>query len=222
MPDPRLMCGVEVQSKYEQFEAAEGCLTPTFELLFFASRAMDVIGTAATLYRKRGMNAMLFHLTEDHIGAINEQEPAETNAGGTTFTSEQELHELAKEWPMKRLVAIWNHLPGVQAVTRFTDRKTAITRIWRAIQPQTEVDSTTARPRHKTAPHPPMFRAGSKAAQVYTLLSRPEGATLNEIRHQTGWQAHTVRGFISRNLSKQSRKVRSFERDGERVYRLKM
>ena len=52
MPDPRLMCGVEVQSKYEQFESAEGCLTPTFELLFFASRAMDVIGTAATLYRK--------------------------------------------------------------------------------------------------------------------------------------------------------------------------
>jgi hypothetical protein len=31
-----------------------------------------------------------------------------------------------------------------------------------------------------------------------------------------------LRGFISRNLSKQSRKVRSFERDGERVYRVKL
>jgi hypothetical protein len=51
-------------------------------------------------------------------------------------------------------------------------------------------------------------------------LSRPEGATLNQIRSATGWQAHTVRGFISRNLSKQGRKVRSFE--GERVYRLKL
>ena len=50
----------------------------------------------------------------------------------------------------------------------------------------------------------------------------PEGATLKEIRSQTGWQAHTVRGFISRNLSKPSRKVRSFERDGERVYRVKL
>jgi Protein of unknown function (DUF3489) len=165
---------------------------------------------------------MLFHLTtEDYIRAINEQEPAETNAGGTTFTSEQELHELAKEWPMKRLVAIWNHLPGVQAVTRFTDRKTAITRIWRAIQPQTEADRPSAR-RTSKAPHRPVFREGSKAAQVLTLLCRPEGATLKEIRSQTGWQVHTVRGFISRNLSKQSRKVRSFERDGERVYRLKM
>ena len=165
---------------------------------------------------------MLFHLTtDDHIGIINEQGPAETNAGGSTFTSEQDLQELATEWPMKRLVEIWNHLPGVHAVARFTDRKTAVARIWRAIQPQTEADRPSTRRASKTQ-HRPVFREGSKAAQVLTLLCRPEGATLNEIRTQTGWQAHTVRGFISRNLSKQSRKVRSFERDGERVYRLKM
>jgi hypothetical protein len=67
-----------------------------------------------------------------------------------------------------------------------------------------------------------VFREGSKAAQVCSLLSRPQGATLNELRQQTGWQAHTVRGFLSRNLSKQGRNLRSFERDGERVYRLKL
>ena len=164
---------------------------------------------------------MLFYVnTDDHIRIINEQGPAETDAGGT-FASEQELHEVAKEWPMKRLVEIWNHLPGVHAVVRFTDRKTAIRRIWRAIQPQTEADRPRAR-RTSKAENQRAFREGSKAAQVYTLLLRPEGATLNEIGNQTGWQAHTVRGFISRNLPKQSRKVRSFERDGERVYRLKM
>src|SRR5205823_8906887 len=101
------------------------------------------------------------------------------------------------------------------------DRKTAITRIWRAVQAQTEASRTPAR-RASKPQHQPMCREGSKAAQVYMLLSRPEGATLNEIRNQTGWQAHTVRGFISRNLSKQSRKLRSFERDGERVYRVKV
>ena len=74
----------------------------------------------------------------------------------------------------------------------------------------------------KQKQHQPLFREGSKAAQVSTLLCRPEGATLNEIRSQTEWQTHTVRGFISRNLSKRSRKVRSFERDGERVYRVKL
>jgi hypothetical protein len=29
---------------------------------------------------------------------------------------------------MKRLIAIWNQLPAVDAVTRFTDRKTAVRR----------------------------------------------------------------------------------------------
>ena len=165
---------------------------------------------------------MLFHVTtEDDIRGIGEQGPGEMEAGDSTFASEQQLHQLAKEWPMKRLVAIWNRLPGVQAVARFTDRKTAITRMWRAIQFTTEADRTTARRRPSKAQHQPVFREGSKAAQVFTLLCRPEGATLDEIRSQTGWQAHTVRGFISRSLSKQSRKVRSFERDGERVYRLK-
>ena len=165
---------------------------------------------------------MLFHLTtDDHVRIINEQGPAETDTAGSTFASEQELSELAKEWPTKRLVAIWNRLPGVHAVARFTDRKTAIARIWRALQPQTEAHRPSARHTSK-AQHEPLFREGSKAAQVLTLLCRPEGATLNEIRKQTGWQAHTVRGFISRNLSKQSRKVRSFERGGERVYRMKV
>jgi Protein of unknown function (DUF3489) len=182
---------------------------------------MDVIGRAATLYRKRGFQAMLFHVTtEDDIRVIDEQGAGDME-GGSIFASEQELQNLATEWPMKRLVAIWSHVPGVQPVTRFTDRKTAVARVWRAIQPQTEADRPSAR-RASKAQHRPAFREGSKAAQLLTLLCRPEGATLKEIRNQTGWQAHTVRGFISRNLSKQSRKVRSFERDGERVYRLKM
>ena len=181
---------------------------------------MDVIGTAATLYRKWEFQTMLFHLTaEDDIRIIEEDAPEGADAS-STFASEQDLQQLAKEWPMKRLVAIWNRLPAVEAVARFTDRKTALRRIWRAVQPQAEASRTPAR-RASKPQHQPAFREGSKAAQVLTLLCRPEGATLNEIRKETGWQAHTVRGFISRNLSKQSPKVRSFERDGERAYRVK-
>ena len=38
----------------------------------------------------------------------------------------------------------------------------------------------------------------------------------------TGWQAHTVRGFVSGHLKKKlGLKVRSFKRDGERVYAIK-
>src|SRR5438046_3179065 len=168
------------------------------------------------------IETMLFYVTpEDHIRTSDEQRRTETDNGGSSFAREQEMQELASQWPMKRLVEIWNRLPGVEPVARFTDRKTAIGRIWRELQPRTEQPSKTTRRASQTRRRP-VFREGSKAAQVCTLLSRPQGATLNEIRSETGWQAHTVRGFISRNLSKQGRKVRSFEREGERVYRLKL
>src|SRR3954466_6202313 len=61
----------------------------------------------------------------------------------------------------------------------------------------------------------------SKAAQVYALLGRPEGATRREIEQLTGWQRHSVRGFLSAGVRKQGYKLRLFLRAGERVYRLK-
>ena len=40
-------------------------------------------------------------------------------------------------------------------------------------------------------------RDGSKAARVLDLLKRPHGVTLKELMKATGWQAHSVRGFLS-------------------------
>ena len=50
------------------------------------------------------------------------------------FTSQSELAELAADWPANRLVEIWNGIPGLTAVTKFTNRKVATERIWKAIQ----------------------------------------------------------------------------------------
>ena len=61
----------------------------------------------------------------------------------------------------------------------------------------------------------------TKAATVIALLQEPNGATLKAIMAATGWQSHSVRGFISAQLLKKRKlKVKSFKRDGERVYKI--
>jgi Protein of unknown function (DUF3489) len=130
-------------------------------------------------------------------------------------TSFEEWRTLAGAWPLKRLVALWNDLPGVLPVQKFTNREIALERIWRFLHPP---EQTTPR---KAAEQKNPFREGSKAAQVYALLGRPEGATRREIEQLTGWQRHSVRGFLSAGVRKQGYKLRLFLRAGERVYRLK-
>jgi hypothetical protein len=64
-------------------------------------------------------------------------------------------------------------------------------------------------------------REGSKMAQAIALLSRKNGATLNELAERFAWKIWTVRGFIAGSLKKAGYKVESFKSDkGERTYRI--
>jgi NAD-dependent oxidoreductase involved in siderophore biosynthesis len=74
--------------------------------------------------------------SEYKISARDSRADAEQNAvpSAAQFSSIDELAQLAHEWPLARLVAVWNGLPGLTPVSKFTDRKTAITRIWKALQ----------------------------------------------------------------------------------------
>ena len=54
--------------------------------------------------------------------------------GTEAFTNQEEFAALADKWAGGRLVEIWNSLPGVQPVERFTSRRVAVGRIWKAIQ----------------------------------------------------------------------------------------
>jgi hypothetical protein len=66
-------------------------------------------------------------------------------------------------------------------------------------------------------------RDGSKAAKILDLLKQADGATLKDLMKATGWQAHSVRGFISGTLGKKmGLKVASTKaEDGERSYSIK-
>jgi hypothetical protein len=65
-------------------------------------------------------------------------------------------------------------------------------------------------------------RRGSKTAKILDLLKRSSGASLKELTKATGWQPHSVRGFLSGSLKKKMRlRVDSFQRDDqERAYRI--
>jgi hypothetical protein len=63
-------------------------------------------------------------------------------------------------------------------------------------------------------------REGSKTAKVLELLRRPGGITNKELMKATGWQPHSVRGFLSGTVGKKMKLavVSTKGEDGERTY----
>jgi Protein of unknown function (DUF3489) len=230
---------------------------------------MDVITATEAAERRLNMthftiqretNKITIHGSEENIQVVPDSEP---------FTTAKEFIELAGNWPTARLIQIWNGLPGVALVKKFTDRRTAVTRIWNAIEnlketvagertlgpeaepvpssEEVEVDlaapelqsNVTEQPPHvmpaevpaneKTleSQEPPAGERkvtgipdGSKTATVANLMKREYGVTLKDLMDATGWQAHSVRGFISGTLIKRMglAVVSSKVGNGERTY----
>ena len=177
---------------------------------------------------------MIFTINaENNISAFATAKDVENPEATQQFKSAKELGKLAIDWPTERLIEIWNSLPGVQPVKKFRSRETAISRIWTAIQglgaivaPQPPAKARVkpvASKKASSEPKPAVAREGSRKAIVIALLEKPEGASLAEIMEATGWQSHSVRGFISGSLAKKSGlKVDSFKRDdGQRAYAIR-
>jgi hypothetical protein len=128
--------------------------------------------------------------------------------------------------------------PEGEQFALFTDRKSAVERIWKAVErlapsvasqaPDVAPDkaspkkeATKPKARAKGQKQAPAARDGSKKAEVLAMMRRKDGATLAEIMKVTGWQAHSVRGFVAGTLKKMGIKAESFRSDDkERTYRV--
>src|SRR5271169_4756038 len=93
--------------------------------------------------------------------------PATVNDGEIAVASKEELH--AAPLSGKRLLALWNALPGVEKRRKIGDREALIDQLWSAIEalPDPEPQSDAKR--------------RSKQDAVIAMLQRLDGATVDEV-----------------------------------------
>ena len=192
-----------------------------------------------------------FTINSDNNVTVYATRKAATEAQtGIAFTGEDNIAELLGA-DSKRLIAIYNSLPGVVPVKKFTSSAVASKRILTELQKleaPAVAEGETAEPAKapkapkvakakvakvakaaKPAKAPKAAKKAkaakqpktgtSKKDEVLALISRKNGATLEEIMAATSWQKHTVRGFIA-ILGKKGTKIESFKSEaGARTYK---
>src|ERR1700722_18983777 len=89
------------------------------------------------LTRKAGRRSpFVKHFRLDLDDSIHVEYPdgSQPKKSGRQFASEEKWAHIASEFPVSRLVSIWNGFPGVDPVRRFSSREIAASRIWKALQ----------------------------------------------------------------------------------------
>jgi hypothetical protein len=146
----------------------------------------------------------IYIIANDGI-TLSREAPAAMTEGEIAVASKEELHDAPLSG--KRLLALWNALPGVEKRKKVGDRLAVVDELWTAIEALPEPQSDAKRP--------------SKQGEVIAMLRRPEGATVDEVASAMGWQRHTVRGLFSGTLKKKlGLTVASAQEERGRVYRI--
>ncbi|MGB9644834.1 MAG: DUF3489 domain-containing protein [Stellaceae bacterium] len=133
--------------------------------------------------------------------------PAAINEGEIVVASQEELRGASLSG--KRLLALWNTLPGVEKRKKVGDRDSLTDELWSEIEALPDPDQ------------PSGVKRPSKQEQLIAMLRRPEGVTIDEVASVMGWQRHTVRGVFAGTLKKKlGITLASAKEERGRVYRI--
>jgi hypothetical protein len=140
--------------------------------------------------------------TENSITAhASKQEAGE----GESFSSQQELASLVASWPGNRLIEVWNGIPGLTPVKKFTDRKAGVARIWKAIQ---SLDGGGATEAATTVPE-----RGNKAKLGAKQAKKLKGATKRLAKSAQGRKS-AAKPAVTREGSKKADVLSLLQRKG--------
>ena len=205
---------------------------------------MNVITAADVADKGKPMSKFTIDDDNNITAYTSAEEVSQSDAAGLIrFDSQATLAKASADWPMSRFVQIWNGIPGQSPVKKFQDRKKAVARVWAAIQPLAghaqPTESAAGKPGPQRKAKKPAKKAkaaqktrgkrtvdqtsdrGNKKAEVIAMMKRATGATLVEIMQATGWQKHTIRGFVSILGSKGGLSIESSKNAaGERTYKI--
>jgi hypothetical protein len=107
-------------------------------------------------------------------GSVKE---AEAVPNSERFGTEAALAKLAANWPMTRLIEIWNSLPGETPVRKFKDRATGVSRIWKALQNLGQAAPVTE--------EPVPIAEGAPAAELSETAPVPEQEVIETAQPET-------------------------------------
>jgi hypothetical protein len=144
-----------------------------------------------------------------------------------TFTSGKQLRRVTSDMPLSQLVQIWNHLPGVRPIRRFTSRDSAVNRIWKVVRTTKPraIKSSQLNPgsqKRESETRGSLNSPCGAASRVIALLKTEQGASLQQLADAVGWQKHSIRALLSSSIRRKYRMnvISTRNAEGTRIYRV--